>query len=548
MKAKININRPDISSEEIAKHADFNRVIAQAGTGSAKYGKVHSGKTIFNKGFLITATGLILTSVIMYFVFRPDDPPQDFVFAPQESERPVPAPVVDVVPEYFLFSNEEGCNCQNHRGSKIIVPPKAFERKDGKQITGQVRLKYSEYMDVFEIMMAGIPMVYDSAGGYHFETGGMFALYAFDDEDTLIIANGKAIDVWVLSDDTTTDHRSYHLGADNKWNFLEHNQLATFSNKLDGSRAESTRPLSGLQELTVVKQEIEGLEKQLPEEPKTYSNKGYRFTLDVLPDEFPELLAFQGMEFEVLRGSAGWNELLYETRWDNIMIKDSKIKGYLTMTLTNDKKERHLEIYPVYGGEAYQSAMVNYKTALAKQNSLIEKKKKEYAEKEMLMERLVQSSKESEQIQMERSQADLQKRNIEQEFFRTFRVTTTGVFNCDKPLGLPSGTSVFPLFADKDGNKISVKPVHLVEIGRNALFTFSSNRFEKISYNPNRKNVLWGYTSDGRFAYASGTALPKLPESMQEYKFSMTVLDTAFSSADENACFIVRFCKIKKPP
>jgi len=534
MKRIIRINRQEPSSEEIAKYADFQKVMGKYQTHNTNFGN-NAGKTI-NRNYIRLATysGIVITALVMYFVLKPDVPPQDFVFAPHETTNtPSEQVVVDVMPEYFLFASEKGCNCQSRRGSRIIIPPQAFVDKNGETYSGEVSLHYREYMDVFDIMLAGIPMIYDSTHRYHFESGGMFSIYAYGDNDTLEIAEGKAIEVLLLSTDTTTDHRSYYLKPDNNWVFLEHNVLIMPDNIKTEKKETTSSALSDSQVTQKMEQEVENMKKNMPFEPRTHSSKGYRFTLDVLPEEFPELKAFKGMEFEIARGTAGWNTELYETRWDNISVGESKIKGHLSMTLTKNGKDRVLDIYPVYTGEEYEKALASYKAELSAHNSLIDRKLKDIAEREKAYNAFSKQAANDELAYNAEMLHKTQTRNTATEAFRGFTVRSTGVFNCDKPLSVPQGTSVFAHFSDQSGNNLKISPVYLVEVGRNALYTFAANRNEKISYNPKKNNVLWGLTHDGKLAYARKEQLPALHESVKNHNFKMLVVEEPITDADK---------------
>ena len=97
-------------------------------------------------------------------------------------------------------------------GSNIHVPAGAFINKFGQPVKGKVEIKYREFHNAADIIASGIPMHYDSAGTrYHFESGGMFEIRGNQNGEPVFLANGKNIDVNMVSYNKDENFNHYYL-------------------------------------------------------------------------------------------------------------------------------------------------------------------------------------------------------------------------------------------------------------------------------------------------------------------------------------------------
>ncbi|MBU0487933.1 MAG: hypothetical protein KKA07_07920 [Bacteroidetes bacterium] len=519
---KINQNRRELSSEEISKRADFNQVMQKYQVVTGK-----PGMSAFHK-FLIFSGGAIIVAVAGYFVLdMASKPVDDFVYAPTK-DTVVERPYAHPVSQMFLFASEKGCNCNAADGSVLKVAANSFADKDGKPYKGDVKLEYTRYHDVFDVMMAGIPMIYDSAGRRHFETAGMFGLRAYGGDEELALLMGKEIDVLLASDNKETDFRNYYLNGD-MWEYLGHSKIET-----DQVPVIPEVDLGQLElQKAAVEAEIVALQKRKPVEPKPYSKKGYRFDFDVLSDDFPEMKAFAGMKFEVLTGSSAWNENLFETVWDDIKVAESRIAGNYELTLTKNGKSRNLTIFEVLEGKAYQNALVEYKTRMTDYENIKKQKEAERANLDLIFNKFKEQSADSEMKFLTEKERKSKMMDAVNSVVREFRVANMGIFNCDRPNDAPKGPKIMPSFCDEDGNPLIIRPIYLTELDKKVMFTYPGTLFEFVTYNPKRENVLWGFTKCGKLAWSKSDKFPDLPEGTVLNKFVMETSDSLPQNATE---------------
>lgn len=119
--------------------------------------------------------------------------------------------------------------------TKIKIPKNAFLNKKGEIINEEIIVEYREFRDPVDILIAGIPMNYDSAGfNGNFESGGMFELNAKTVTDDEVFPNPNSL-IQVDFNSTSTDNNfnNYFFNKfNNKWEFSRKNQNKS-SEKID---------------------------------------------------------------------------------------------------------------------------------------------------------------------------------------------------------------------------------------------------------------------------------------------------------------------------
>lgn len=79
-------------------------------------------------------------------------------------------------------------------GVRVLIPAASIVDARGNPVEGMVELSYRSFSEPFEIIAAGIPMhVATAAGTGHFETAGMYELYARREGEPLALAPGARI-------------------------------------------------------------------------------------------------------------------------------------------------------------------------------------------------------------------------------------------------------------------------------------------------------------------------------------------------------------------
>jgi len=115
-----------------------------------------------------------------------------------------------------LIKTTEENTITTESGTEIFVPDNAFVDKNGKDVSGEVKLKYKEIRTPSDIIIEDIDMTFDSAGvTYSFQTAGMFELTAIAGNEEVFLKDGKNIKVSYISN-RDGDYNFYH-NNDGKW-------------------------------------------------------------------------------------------------------------------------------------------------------------------------------------------------------------------------------------------------------------------------------------------------------------------------------------------
>lgn len=602
---KININRPELSSEEIAKGMDFQAVLAGHTVLTTPWYKT----TGFIGGSV--ATVAITTGAVLYATLgttptedqtaqqNPAPVEQAFTFMPENAIRAdfMPSPFTDQLQQrsvYTLYA-EDGSSIEHHTGSNIQVPADAFLDENGNVVTGKVEIQYIEYHDQVDIFLSSIPMQYDSAGNnYHFESAGMLEIYAFQNGKPVFTNPKQPIRVEMASryDGTHYNVYNYDTTAQN-WVYLGKDEvflrdtsgMPLFADNTGGIGLEQDvaqeftptvgeRPsfetvatdaqkeqLANIElELEQVTDALEELKKTEPQEPEKADGKRHRFNLDVLPEEFPELLVYERALFEIgdEPENADFNTDLYAIEWEDMRLTENKPGVNYRLTLVKGNTQKSFIVYPAFDQESYENAMKlfqeKYKDYKAKLDTRLEAEKDLQEQRANLLLQVEQEQRRLEeewQAEMKRqreeweAQRDEHRAEVQREiaaanavirtenkFVRAFTISNFGIYNSDNPHQMPTGMTLSVAFQDEQGNPIKMNEVFLVEKDRNAVYEYLSESFGNFTFNPNQTNAIWGVTKDNKILFVTPEAFLNLTNNTQ-HTFTARLIDPKFKTAKD---------------
>ncbi|MDQ3111659.1 MAG: hypothetical protein M3R17_17355 [Bacteroidota bacterium] len=125
---------------------------------------------------------------------------------------------LDVWKSVYTTNATTGGLVEYPSGTKILIPSHAFVDAAGNEIKGDVTIDYREFRDPVDILVSGIPMVYDSAGiSGDFESAGMFEINASVNGKEVFLAPGKKVDVEFAVVDTASTFNFYRLDPAKGW-------------------------------------------------------------------------------------------------------------------------------------------------------------------------------------------------------------------------------------------------------------------------------------------------------------------------------------------
>jgi hypothetical protein len=527
MKRKVNINRKEISSEEIAKQKNFDSVLKKL---PAKFFLLK--KPWFLSSVVVAS---IAIAVSLFFVNKNKNATQlsttqsinnsDSLaleaFYKEEEKKPCIAPPIaglNIPYTTYKVIAEKGGTLNFKTNSKITIPENAFIDKNGNLLKGEVELRYREFHDAADFFVSGIPMTYDSAGvRYQFESAGMMEILAYQNNEPVKMAPEKSINIELASNYKGTEYNLYKLDTiKNDWSCLGKDKIKKedekklkaekFSNRNDSVKYVSIQETPSYKKIETKKTEIQktketqiaALPKLAPEpkKPQQARKEKFTFNIDVDPQEYPELAVYKGLLFEVGNENKNFNTSMYDITWDEAVIKEGTKQGenYL-LTLTKTTKKYDLIVYPVFEGKNFEIAMKVYQDKFKQHQLLFGKRKAEEKRiEDAYQAKLAALKKQQEAIEREWKMADANRfktMTTQEKVYRMFTINSFGVFNCDNPSVYPQGVlCTANLKADKDRN-LKCYQTFLVDKQKNGLFTYNRNPITTFSFNPASTNMLW---------------------------------------------------------
>src|SRR6218665_698012 len=436
MKRKVNINRPEISADEINKRKDFDSVLKN----SASAG----GKPFFkNPWFLsgvVAVTVAVVATVLLMSRNSPEQPASQNAtsagdadtaglaafYKAEEAKSCIAPPIAGLNVPYtsYKVNTEKGGTFDFKTGSTFSVPKNAFVDGNGNPVKGEVELRYREFHDPADFFVAGIAMTYDSAGvRYQFESAGMIEMLAYQNGKPVNMAAGKTITIEMASEQEGTHYNLYELDTlKNNWSCLGKDKVIMPGETKKGeqprqdlaSKVEAQPEYKAIEtKKEVVLQEketkIAALPKLMPEpkQPAKVNKDRYTVNIDIDLADFPEFAAFKNIQWEMgaenKMTSGMWSDL-NKTEWDDATIKEGTKKGenYYLSLKKGTKKISNLVVYPVLEGKNYEAAMAAFQDKFSKYNTALEKRKEEERKiEEKYMADIAALKKQQEAIQAE---------------------------------------------------------------------------------------------------------------------------------------------------
>jgi hypothetical protein len=407
-----------------------------------------------------------------------------------------PIPELDIPYQKFKINPDSSVVLHSKYGTEIKIPSDAFLDENGNAIGDKVDLTFREFYNPLDFYLAGIPMDYEENGIVKaFESAGMVELNAKSNGKPVFVNPKNKI---VMNLNSWTDQTNFNLydldPKSGKW--VERNKDIVKSDSM--------------------KKELDSF-PIIPELPRKQSS----FSFDIKDDtkSHPEISEYENVMFEPVDNlkcgasdatdikikslKNGTYELTFIVKIETEIIHESKCICFLAF------KE----------GKDYNRALKQYKKKYASMLNKREKMKKEIEKKWKTYDDIVNIYRKN----------DFKKLNGVDKVTRTLEINNFGFTNCDRPTSYPQGNEIEPIYTDEDGNIITIKNVVLVEMETNALF-----RFENIiKYNHNKKNMLWGITSDGKLAYLKAPDFKLIVDMVSKQKIKMHIHNEKLESHED---------------
>ncbi|OFY80945.1 MAG: hypothetical protein A2281_12860 [Bacteroidetes bacterium RIFOXYA12_FULL_38_20] len=357
---------------------------------------------------------------------------------------------VDVKFSPFNLDANKGGVIHLDNGGSIVVPPDAFVDASGESVTGTVKIDFREFHNAYDIILAGIPMSYDSAGvKYDFETAGMFDIRGYAGNSEIFIREGSKISVNLASFNQGEDFGFYALDEKSgDWQYIT----------------------TGRSEINVTKKRVLDSLSALgdkPVKPLKYEKGGTYLDFKVFYNQFPELKELGSVIWKytgtVDREDPSKNKWIYREKWASMdLIPYNSEAGQYKLKLTSNQKAFETTISAVLIGDDFNAAM-------------------EIFQEQMGMYR----EKFTERVQKE------EMANLQADILRSYDISSFGIYNWDRYMKQPSVIAVkadFKFDAEiPDKNDIII---YLISDNEKSLVKYAYSDWDKFAFKPDNTNKL----------------------------------------------------------
>lgn len=517
-KYTIKKNREKLSDSEIQEQMNFDKFIS--GYTPTKLSFLKGAKL-----YSIIASSAIVVAIAGYLIVNASKKQN------ASNNKPFIMPPIaqlNVVSDSFDLVATKDTTLIYGTGSTIMIPAGAFADENDKDVVGPVKIKYREFHDPIDIMLAGIPMNYDSAGlPLHLESAGMFEIEAFQNGKPLKLKSGKNISINLVSHtNNQNDYNIYYLDTVKRcWNYIAENTLNNGTCLPLFERNPNYKPQE-----EVNKKDIEAVLAQLP--PQKAKPNAYNFSIDFKKEEFPELAAYNGIKFQPIENKKKFHEKLAQKTWEDVLIERSVDNTCYIITFVSEAETHKIKVNPVVDEKNYEASKVDFEKRQKKYQAFLANKQAIEKEKRDSLYRL---TKIHSGIALTSNLNERFNNFIDNSFMptsndiltaRTFSISKLGIWNSDKAIPffqMAKVTRRSAQFVDQQNEPLILKDVTLIRRGVNSAFPISPTMFHQFPWSDN-VNLLVGISYENELYILKAEEADKINITANYIQFTMTEL------------------------
>jgi hypothetical protein len=278
-------------------------------------------------------------------------------------EQKIEAPLVGSALAFDLYAYKQDTSIRiaTPKGTVIEIEPNTFAHANGSRVSNQIIIKVREMHTANDIFKSGIPMSVDAGRNDFLQSGGMLEIRAFDNNEELVIANGKSINVALAHFKPSNGYSLYHFNEHQNWQVND-----TFVVQ------KNERKRRGLDKI------IRFLKNPIKQNGRVSNNE---FEIVANVKESPHLRAFQNQKWRIVDGS---NPKMVQTAmrmsWDDVVVKPvNLIQKIYRLTFTRaltvqgsgeQNKSLTVQASPVNVSDtAFAKQLINYEETIVKMNN-----------------------------------------------------------------------------------------------------------------------------------------------------------------------------------
>lgn len=323
-------------------------------------------------GVAIIAIGTVVYFSQSYFIEKSIERAND----PMKIQAPIAN--IDIKHDSFKVDVESGDTITCMSGTQIIVPGNCFVDKNGNKLEGKVDIQFREFRNPLDIMLCGIPMVYDSGGvKNNFESAGMIEINGYQNNEPIFIDAQKSIKINIASTVEKEGINLYRfdtlqknwtmLGKDSINDALAENATAFFLKDKTISKEDPVKAIA--LKLIDIKQENKKLMHLMPIKPRLFNSDKSNFMIDFDKEDFSELCSFENVRFEICDSTINIAKQDTATIWEDVRIERG-VKNTYEVYFSTQERSVNYKVIPVFDSMNINNA-----------SAIFEEKYKQYHQK-----------------------------------------------------------------------------------------------------------------------------------------------------------------------
>lgn len=541
-----------LSSEDIARHKDFDALLRQHRSGRRRTGIVQMRRLMYTGAMLAAA------AVALLLIFRTPgtngDARQQAAAWEKQLITPPPLPQIELPYQQHLLPVAQVTSLEGN--PQIIVPADAFMDEAGNAVSGDVALRFRKLDDFVDFFLAGIKLTQDSANvKRQLESAGMVEIYAEQNGQRVFLAPGKVVQlsfeshIQLVPNGKIPAFYEYYLDADkNAWV----NQGLSRTEVIGQGDLNPSDPLyeekQALYDALVQMDASADLAKQewrdnnpapeAPVKPQKSDPDQPTIELDFLANAVPQTSdgqkakLYQGAIWQISPRSPAYDQRAFGVTWQSAKLTQINDTDDYELVLSHGSTSLRLIVNPVLTGSAYDQALSQWRNAYAEYERALADWKNRSDEALADIERQTEKEKAAaiKNREKEWAEAGSNSTKLQMKLRHEMTIDRLGLWAIAQPLPA-TPTIAAGRITDQFGNAYDQRVAYVVHPEQNTLHQVMISGKSRIPIAPG--STLWAVHPNGKIAVLRPADLQQAASKVTSNKLVLELKEPAPVSKEE---------------
>lgn len=541
-----------LSSEDIARHKDFDALLRQHGSGKRRAGIVQMRRLMY------TGAALAAAAIALLLVFRTPgttgDARQQAAAWEKQIITPPPLPQIELPYQQQTLPTAQVTSLEGN--PHITIPADAFVDGAGNAVSGDVELRFRKLDDFVDFFLAGIKLTHDSANvKRQLESAGMVEIYAEQNGQRVFLAPGKIVqlsfesNIELVSNGKVPAFYEYFLDTDkNAWV----NQGLSSTEVIGQGDLNPSDPMYEQKQalydaLAQMDARTDEAKQQwtnsnpapaAPAKPQKSDPDQPTIELDFLANAVPQTAdgqkakLYQGAIWQISPRSPAYDQRAFGVTWQSAKLTQIADSEDYELVLSHGTTSLRLIVNPVLTGSAYEQALGQWRAAYAEYERALADWKKRSDEAFANIDRQAEKDRAAAIKNREASwaEAGASQPKLLMKLRHEMTIDRLGLWAVAQPL--PSTpTMAAGRITDQFGNAYEQRVAYIVHPGQNTLHQVMISGKSRIPIAPG--STLWAVHPNGKIAVLRPSDLQQAASNVTSNKLVLELKEPAPVSKEE---------------